>query len=104
MSEGFRERVYQAPNLVAYLTEYEIAHPLEWCKVSDEIMKESYPDECDTAEQIDEKAQSIPELEFEARFIETIERYRAGKSQEKDKQKKQKREQDEERQKVVASS
>lgn len=58
------------------LTDYEKQHELEWCPISVEILKEMYPVECDSQEDRDRKAETMPLDEFEIVFDATMQRYR----------------------------
>lgn len=58
MSESFRERVKRYERLTNKLSDYEKNHELEWCPISDEILKEMYPGQCDSQEDRDRKAET----------------------------------------------
>lgn len=62
--------------LLNKMTDYERAHPDEWCPISDEMLKQMYPDECQSQEGRDRKAETIPTEEFEMVFDAVLQRYR----------------------------
>lgn len=76
MSESFRERVKRYERVMNKLTGYEKQHELEWCPISDEILKEVYPGERDSQEDRDRKAETMPLNELEIVFNATMQRYR----------------------------
>jgi hypothetical protein len=76
MSESFRERVRRMEHLLNKMDEYERNHPDEWCPISDEMLKQMYPDECSSQEGRDRKAETMPAEEFEMVFDAVLQRYR----------------------------
>jgi hypothetical protein len=68
------------------LTDYEKQHELEWCPISDEILKEMYPGQCDSQEDRDRKAETMPLDEFEIVFDCVIQRYRKQRRKKKGEQ------------------
>jgi hypothetical protein len=83
MSESFRERIKQNERLLNQLTDYEENHELEWCPISDDMLKEMYPGQCDSQEDRDHKVDSMPQEEFEILFDATMQRYRKVKRKKK---------------------
>lgn len=79
MSESFRERVKRMERLLNKMTDYEILHQQEWCPISDEMLKQMYPDECSSQEGRDRKAETMPAEEFEMVFDAVLQRYRRGR-------------------------
>lgn len=79
MSESFRERVSRMERLLNKMTDYEREHPLEWCPISDEMLKQMYPGECESQEGRDRKAETLPVEEFEMVFDAVINKYRMRK-------------------------
>jgi hypothetical protein len=76
MSAKFRERVSRTMALINKMDEYEKNHPDEWCPISDQLLKEMYPDECSSQEGRDAKAESMSNEEFEVVFDATMLQYR----------------------------
>jgi hypothetical protein len=76
MSESFRERVRRMERLLNKMTDYERAHPDEWCPISDEMLKQMYPGDCHSQEGRDRKAETMPREEFEIVFDAVLQRYR----------------------------
>jgi hypothetical protein len=76
MSESFRERVRRMERLLNKMDEYERNHPDEWCPISDEMLRQMYPDECSSQEGRDRKAETMPQEEFEMVFDAVLQRYR----------------------------
>jgi hypothetical protein len=76
MSESFRERIKQNEQLINKLTDYEKSHELEWCPISDEMLKEMYPGECNSQEDRDRKVDTMPIDELEILLDATLQRYR----------------------------
>ena len=76
MSESFRERVRRMERLLNKMDEYERNHPDEWCPISDEMLKQMYPDECSSQEGRDRKTETMPAEEFEMVFDAVLQRYR----------------------------
>jgi hypothetical protein len=76
MSESFRERVRRMEHLLNKMDEYERNHPDEWCPISDEMLKQIYPDECQSQEGRDRKAETMPQEEFEMVFDAVLQKYR----------------------------
>jgi hypothetical protein len=76
MSESFRERVKRMERLLNKMTDYERAHPDEWCPISDEMLKQMYPDECQSQEGRDHKAETLPQEEFGMVFDAVLNKYR----------------------------
>jgi hypothetical protein len=68
MSDAFRERVRRMERLLNRMTDYERNHPEEWCPISDEMLKQMYPDQCQSQEGRDRKAETMPQEEFELVF------------------------------------
>jgi hypothetical protein len=79
MSESFRERVKRMERLLNKMEDYEKAHPEEWCPISDEILKQMYPDECQSQEGRDRKTETLPVEEFELIFDAVMNKYRLRK-------------------------
>jgi hypothetical protein len=50
------------------MDEHERAHPEEWCPISDEMLKQMYPDEYQSQEGRDRKGETMPAEEFEMVF------------------------------------
>jgi hypothetical protein len=79
------------------MTDYERAHPYEWCPISDEILKQMYPDECQSQEGRDRKAETMPQEEFETVFDAVLNKYRRiRKMKQQEQQEKQSDQQDQE--------
>jgi hypothetical protein len=76
MSESFRERVKRMERLLNKMSDYERNHPDEWCPISDEMLKQMYPDECQSQEGRDRKADNMPAEEFEIVFDAVMNKYR----------------------------
>jgi hypothetical protein len=76
MSESFRERIKRNIQLMNQLTDYEKQHELEWCPISDEMLKEMYPGQCETQEDGDKKVDSMTSEEIRALLDATLKRYR----------------------------
>jgi hypothetical protein len=76
MSAKFRERVSNTMRLINKMDEYERNHPDEWCPISDEILKDVYPEECGSQAGRDRKAETMPQEEFEMVFDAVLQRYR----------------------------
>ncbi|HKI09944.1 MAG TPA: hypothetical protein VKA09_16255 [Nitrososphaeraceae archaeon] len=76
MSESFRERVRRMERLLNKMDDYERNHPDEWCPISDEMLKQIYPDECQSQEGRDRKAETMQQEEFEMVFDAVLQRYR----------------------------
>ena len=101
MSESFRERVRRMERLLNKMDEYERANPEEWCPISDEMLKNMYPDECQSQEGRDRKAEMMPQEEFEMVFDAVLSKYRLRRKKKQQKQAQQSDQQDmEEAQKV----
>jgi hypothetical protein len=79
MSESFRERVKRMEHLLNKMTDYERNHPDEWCPISDEMLKQMYPDECQSQEGRDRKSDTMPAEEFEMVFDAVMGKYRMRK-------------------------
>jgi hypothetical protein len=62
--------------LLNKMDEYERAHPEEWCPISDQMLKQMYPDECQSQEGRDRKAETMPAEEFEMVFDAVLSKYR----------------------------
>jgi hypothetical protein len=86
MSESFRDRIKRNERLLNQLTDYEKKHELEWCPISDEMLKEMYTGECDSQADRDRKAETMPQEEFEILFDATMQRYRKLKRKKKGQQ------------------
>jgi len=65
------------------MDEYEKNHPDEWCPISDQILKDMYPDECNSQEGRDRKAETMSEEEFEIVFDATMQQYRKARRKKK---------------------
>jgi hypothetical protein len=65
------------------MDEYERNHPDEWCPISDEMLKQMYPDECSSQEGRDRKAETMPAEEFEMVFDAVLQRYRMKRKKKK---------------------
>ena len=76
MSESFRERIKRNIQLMNQLTDYEKQHELEWCPISDEMLKEMYPGLCETQQDRDTKVDSMTTEEIRALLDATLKRYR----------------------------
>jgi hypothetical protein len=76
MSESFRERVKSNVQLMNQLITYEKQHELEWCPVSDDMLKAMYPGQCDTQEARDAKVDSMINEEFRQLLDAVLKRYR----------------------------
>jgi hypothetical protein len=63
-------------SLLNKMTDYERNHPYEWCPISDEMLKQMYPDECQSQEGRDRKAETMPREEFEMVFDAVLQKYR----------------------------
>jgi hypothetical protein len=83
MSESFRERVRRMERLLNKMDDYERNHPDEWCPISDEMLKQMYPDECQSQEGRDRKAETLPQDEFEIVFDAVLQRYRMRRKRKK---------------------
>ena len=99
MSESFRERVRRMERLLNKMDDYERNHPDEWCPISDEMLKQMYPNECQSQEGRDRKAETMPQEEFEMVFDAVLNKYRMRK---KKKQHQQGQTVEEEGEKVIA--
>jgi hypothetical protein len=86
MSAKFRERVSNTMRLINKMDEYERKNPDEWCPISDQILKDMYPEECSSQAGRDRKAETMSNEEFEMVFDATLQQYRKAR---KKKQKKQ---------------
>jgi hypothetical protein len=62
--------------LVNKMDEYERNHPDEWCPISDQILKDMFPEECSSQEARDRKAETMSDQEFEIVFDATMQQYR----------------------------
>jgi hypothetical protein len=62
--------------LLNKMDEHERAHPEEWCPISDEMLRQMYPDECQSQEGRDRKAETMPAEEFEMVFDAVLKKYR----------------------------
>jgi hypothetical protein len=87
MSAKFRERCSNTLRLINQMDEYEKNHPDEWCPISDQVLKDTYPGECNSQEGRDRKVVAMSDEEFETIFDATLQQYRKvrkkkGKSQE----------------------
>lgn len=76
MSESFHERVRRMERLLNKMDDYERAHPEEWCPISDEMLKQMYPDESQSQEGRDRTAETMPQEEFEIVFDAVLSKYR----------------------------
>jgi len=76
MSAKFRERVSNTLRLINQMDEYEKNHPDEWCPISDQILKDMYPEECSSQEGRDRRAETMSNEEFEIVFDATMQQYR----------------------------
>ena len=83
MSESFRERVKRMERLLNKMSDYERNHPDEWCPISDEMLKQMYPDECQSQEGRDKKADTMPAEEFEMVFDAVMNKYRMRRKKKK---------------------
>jgi hypothetical protein len=86
MSESFRERVRRMERLLNKMSDYERARPHEWCPISDEMLKQMYPDECQSQEGRDRKAETMPQEEFEMVFDAVLQKYRMRRKKQKEQQ------------------
>jgi hypothetical protein len=62
--------------LLNKMDDYERNHPDEWCPISDEMLKQMYPNECQSQEGRDRKAETMPQEEFEMVFDAVLSKYR----------------------------
>ena|SRR5215218_6568399 len=76
MSAKFRERCSNTMRLINQMDEYERNHPDEWCPISDQILKDMYPEECSSQAGRDKKAETMSAEEFEVVFDAMLQQYR----------------------------
>jgi hypothetical protein len=86
MSESFRERVRRMERLLNKMDEYERNHADEWCPISDQILKDMYPEECSSQAGRDKKAETMSNEEFEMVFDATLQQYRKARKKNQKKQ------------------
>jgi hypothetical protein len=77
------------------MSDYERTHELEWCPISDEILKQMYPDECQSQEGRDRKAETLPQEEFELIFDAVMNKYRMRKKKKQQQQQSDQQDQEE---------
>lgn len=75
MSYGYRTRVRRTTFLWDNLTEAERQNPLDWCPVSDELMREQKP-----GLDIDKEIAKMSDAEFASFHAAVMRRYRARKA------------------------
>jgi hypothetical protein len=95
MSESFRTRVKRMERVLNKMSDYERTHELEWCPISDEILKQMYPDECQSQEGRDRKAETLPQEEFELIFDAVMNKYRMRKKKKQQQQQSDQQDQEE---------
>ncbi len=86
------------------MDEYEHKHPDEWCPISDQILKNMYPEECSSQAGRDRKAETMSAEEFEMVFDATLQQYRKARKKKQPQSEQEQEQQQELKEEIVVQN